>query len=464
MDDLRGWPPVKNNFPRRVTSRSGWTKKWMSLPNITATDTNQKQTTEKTTAMKTNRNIITSIATAAIALIASAASSHAANRTLILLQENSNGKSYLDGVLSGAAQFAADSLIDSLVEGGEALKFESLANGRYQNFINLSDLNCTRAKLLDSLIAESRAGRTVDLAVLGHGADNLLGLHDGEVLTGLTSKFVRGADGIFRRQTDEGSLRRLLADARTREGSSFNFKLRLVHMCNCFGGTLNDDWLAIGAKVSVGAPRMDWMPEPMNTFFWDDFVKNDKTVAKAAADSLAATRPLWFFMPTYQDENPVLGLNKLDETQQSVSGDRNLIFRDEFRMSLNQSRTFNIRAVDPNTFVRVFVEPNQRYSFTTDGSKWNDGGFLSPDVTAAGHSSNIFGPRRYPFFNAMSLVGERFNRPDGNPFNFVLNSGFKIGTSHSRTFSSTGFLNLFANDNLFPDNRGSVKVTVKRIQ
>jgi hypothetical protein len=407
--------------------------------------------------MKTHRNTIAALIAAATAVVSGV--SEAANRTLILLQENSNGTSYLGEDMGDTT--AIDRIIDTAVELGETAKFRAIAAARYQRFVDLSDTRCTRENLLRELIKQSKEGFVTDLAVLGHGDRDLLGLNAGAILVGSPTF----SQTLPNRQRDPRHIRNLLLDARLRENNpNFNFKLRLVHMCNCFGGTVNDDWLAIGAKTAVGAPLMDWMPEPMNTFFWDDFTKKDRTVAKAAADSLAATRPFYSVLPDYHVVDPEIGLNRLDETQQLVSGDRNLIFRDEFRMALNESRTFTINAKDANTFVRVFTEPNQRYSFASNTDRWNDGGFLSPSVTAAGHSANIFGPRRISTVNAMSLCAERFTTTNASSFNFIFGSGFKIGMSHSRTFANTGFLTLFANDNIFNDNRGSVKVTIKRIQ
>ena len=411
------------------------------------------------TMKPSTRTTIAAIATAVTALAAGV--SEAANRTLILLQENSAGKSYLGDDIGDTS--AIDRIIDTVAELGETAKFRSLAQGKYQRFVDLSDTNCTRENLLRELIKQTKEGFVTDLAILGHGDTDFLGLNGTGSLVG--SPGFATTDRFGRR--DPRHIRNLLADARTRENNpGFKFNLRLVHMCNCFGGTLNDDWLAIGAKVSVGAPTMNWMPEPMNTFFWEDFLKRDKTVSKAAADSLASTRPFYTVIPDYHVVDPEIGLNRLDETRQTVSGDRNLIFRDEFRMALNESRSFTINARNASTFVRVFTEPNQRYSFTTNSARWNDGGFLSPDVTAAGHSSSPIGPRRFPLFNAMSLCAERYHTTTTGSFNSnaVPNSGFRIGTSHSRTFANTGFLNLFANDNLYNDNRGSVIVTIRRIQ
>ena len=430
----------------------------MSLPNLKSRqDPKPTNKTRKIDIVKTNRNTITALVAAATTLVAGL--SQAANRTLILLQENSSGKSYLENTKADTS--AIDRIIDAAVELGETAKFRSLAQGKYQRFVDLTDTRCTRENLLCELIKQSKEGFVTDLAVLGHGNTDVLGLNGGGSLVG--SPTFSQFDSNLRR--DPRHIRNLLADARVRENNpNFNFKLRLVHMCNCFGATVNDDWLAIGAKTAVGAPLMDWMPEPMNSFFWDDFVKKDRTTSKAAADSLAATRVVYTVIPDYHVVDPESNLNRLDETGQVVSGDRNLIFRDEFRVALNESRTFTILAKDANTFVQVFTEPGQRYIFSANSDKWNDGGLLSPDVTAAGHTLNIFGPRRLPSVNAMSLCAERFSTTNASPFNFLSGSGFKVGMSHTRTFASTGFLTLFANDNVFGDNRGSVKVTIKRVQ
>lgn len=406
--------------------------------------------------MKTNTIAAIAAATALISGI-----SQAANRALILLQENSNGKSYLEGLVEDTT--GIDRIIDAAVESGETAKFRGLAQGKYQRFVDLSDVNCTRENLLRELIKQSKDGFITDLAILGHGGDNILGLNGSGRLIG--SPEFPTTDRLGRR--DPRHIRNLLADARVRENNpNFQFKLRLVHMCNCFGSTLNDDWQAIGAKVSVGARFNNYMPEPMNTFFWEDFLKKDKTVDKSAADSHTFTVPFYSILPDYHTVDPDTGLNKFDESRQVVLGDRNLIFRDEFRMALNESRTFTISARNEHTFVRVFTEPGQRYSFTANTDKWNDGGFLSPDVTAAGHSNSLPGLRRFPQFNAMSLCAERFHTTSTGLFgaNAVSNSAFRIGTSHSRTFASTGFLDVVANDNIYRDNRNSVKVTIKRIQ
>jgi hypothetical protein len=418
--------------------------------------------------MKTNLNTVRKLIIASAALITVSAS-HAVNRTLLLLQENSNGTSYMTDVLpAGPTRDAADAIIDTFVEISETAKFQALASQHYERFVNLSDTNCTRAKLLDELIKQSKDGYVVDLAVLGHGDKEKLMLHNGELLTGQTTTTV--FNPVTRTTSNlilPGSIRTLLTEARTREGSSFAFKLRLVHMCNCFGGTTNDDWLAIGAKTSIGAPLMDWMPEPLITFFWDDFVKNDKRASQAAADALAATRTLWQAVPGYTTVQ-ANGMTKIQETQQLVSGNGNLIFKDEYQLALNQSRSITVQANRTHTFPLVYLVAGQKYSFTCSSSDTWANGFAPFTITS---NANGYAPgpldalRRNGAANMMALVGERFTHPSAsNPLNFIGGSGFTIGVSKSYTAPGHGFLNLFANDIItgYGDNSGSITVTVKR--
>lgn len=395
----------------------------------------------------------TRLAAAALLLSASVFSSLAAcgvdvNRTLILLQENGGYFKPIADALDGPAEDAARGIIDGIVEAGETLKFQELARGHYQRFVNLTDENATRAKLLQELIDQTVDGYTVDLAILGHGAKEVLFLHNNELLTG----------------TRTGNIRSLLADARRIKGAKFQFKLRLVHMCNCYGSTVNDDWLAIGAQTVVGSKYNNYMPEPMTTLFWDDFVKKDKSVRQAAADSYAASKVIWQVVPGYTTPARGTRLTKIQESAQVVSGDGNLIFNDECVLKLNETQTVVVRADRTHTFPGIYLVPGQRYKFTATGT-WNSGGLFTPTVNANGYRPGPFDGGRRHSSNMMSLVGERF-RHNGDVLSFISGSGFKIGTSRTYTATAGGYLNLFANDNLlaYGDNTGRVTVKIKRVQ
>src|SRR5687767_2315746 len=90
------------------------------------------------------------------------------NKTMIILQENGGRLVYIDDYISGRTQTQIESVIDRAAETFETLKTALQSVGYYTKVINLSDANCTRQKLLDNLIAETKAGRQVDLFIFGH--------------------------------------------------------------------------------------------------------------------------------------------------------------------------------------------------------------------------------------------------------------------------------------------------------
>lgn len=200
------------------------------------------------------------------------------NKTMIILQENGGKLVYIDDYISGKTQALIESVIDKTAETFETVKSALQSVGYYTKVINLTDVNCTRAKLLDNLIAETKAGRQVDLFIFGHGGTNRLELFGEQRLTGGTT----------------GNIRSLLTEARAREKNpKFNFNLRLVYMANCVGGSTNDDWVAAGADASVGSICYNAMPEPMITLFMNKFVRENKTVAVSANEAYNESVAVW---------------------------------------------------------------------------------------------------------------------------------------------------------------------------
>ncbi len=199
------------------------------------------------------------------------------NKSLIVLQENS-GQIPLDSSVPTALKQQITFLIDGLAETFENVKTTLQSVGRYDVVHLLTDNSCSRAKLLDALVSEAKTGRTTDLIILGHGSPEKLVLK-------LTPHLRGGASQ---------NIRSLLTDAQARGVNSL--KLRMVYMCNCFGSTLNDDWLAIGAKVSIGSHQLDMMPEPMTTFFVHNWLAGQKA-KDAAKNAYEATIP--FYLPFY---------------------------------------------------------------------------------------------------------------------------------------------------------------------
>jgi hypothetical protein len=399
--------------------------------------------------MKTQRNTIAALILAATAFVTG--TSEAANRTLILLQENSSRRSSLDGTFSGAVQAIVDGIINGVVSTSQSAKFQGLAAGSYQRFVNLSDSNATRERLLAELIRQSKDGFTTDLAILNNSSRDVLNMRGG-FLTGSPSFGTGRADHI----------RNLLSQARVIEGnSSFRFKLRLVQMNGGFSSSLSDDWENIGAETVVGLTRRNWMPEPLNHKFWSEFVKTDTPARDAAARAISDARFLWSFVPGYDIVDPAVGLSKLNETNLSVTGNRALIFKDEFQLNLNESRLVSVRANRIHNFPGVFIAAGEQYSYTATGT-WKSTLF-APLVSANGHAPGAFdGGRRHPA-NMMALIGERFRR-NNDITTFISGSGFRIGASNTISVTGNGFLCLYANDSLvgYADNSGTVTVRIRR--
>jgi hypothetical protein len=220
------------------------------------------------------------------------------NKTMIILQENGGRLVYIDDYISGKTQTLIESVIDKTAETFESVKSALQSVGYYTKVINLTDANCTRVKLLDNLIAETKAGKQVDLFIFGHGGTDKLSLFGTEKLTGGPT----------------GNIRSLLSEARTKENNpKFNFNLRLVYMANCVGGSTNDDWVAAGADASVGSICYNAMPEPMITLFTNKFVRENKTASVAANEAYNESVFAWQTFSALYDL-------KLDEPPPAATG------------------------------------------------------------------------------------------------------------------------------------------------
>jgi hypothetical protein len=171
------------------------------------------------------------------------------NRTMIAVQAEAvlaselGLREYLNDAQFNTVRNIANTIVNTFTSS----KSQFQGAGKYQRIVNLNGNNCKRANLLAQLIEQTEDGFHVDLYIFGHGGPEKLMLF-GDSLTGGSN----------------GNIRSMLAEARRLKGSStFSFKLRLVYMGDCFASSLNDDWLAIGAKTSIGSEHLDYMPEPM---------------------------------------------------------------------------------------------------------------------------------------------------------------------------------------------------------
>ncbi len=381
------------------------------------------------------------------------------NTVLVVLQENTGKLSFAQEIPE-PFRTTLNKVVDALAENFENFKTKLQLADRYEKVIYLTDVMCTRANLLNTLITQAKLGKTVDLLVLGHGGDTQDGsiffllLNNGERLPESDATF-KTASGI---KSFKG-IRSLLTDARAREGSGFNFNLRLVYMCNCKGGNTNDAWISIGAKTAVGSVNNNYMPEPQITYFFNDFVVNGKTAAQAANDSWIGSRPFYSPIPYMQQlEN---GMTRIDCSKMKVDGNTGLRFAAS-KLGVNETKTFVIKAGVSFNHTTLFMSAGEQYQFTVGGTDlWKNG---STETTANGYQPGLLdGARRQSSYNMMTLVGEIFR--DMNNTSYT-GTHFKIGTSRTYTAAVSGFLMCHANDVLigYGDNTGQVSMTVKRLK
>jgi hypothetical protein len=352
-------------------------------------------------------------------------------KNLILLQENSGRVAFLNSIADSNLRNLVRTGIDGLAENFESIKTSLQLRGYYDQIINLTDVNCTKAKLLAEMIKQTRAGNVFDLLILGHGGPKTIALHGSETLTDV-------------------DIANLLTQAR-QQHAGINFNLRLVYMCNCFSGSLLDSWLSIGAKTALGCDGVNFMPEPQITYFFDDFVKKNFNAVEANNRSFTASDAIWSVLS--------LPASKRTESKLRVKG-ANIKF-EGIRLTVGETVTKVISANAPYNFTNLYLVAGERYQFTvavTD--KWKNG---FNETNAKGYTKGLFDVPRQPSYKMLQLVGEIFNE-NRNSLSY---SGihFGIGTSKTWDVSLTGFLVCHANDGLvfYGDNSGSVTVTIKRI-
>ncbi len=117
------------------------------------------------------------------------------------------------------------------------------AHRHYDHIIMLEDEQATAAHLWRALLDAGDA--TVDILMLVHGqVGYACGFGDHQI----------GADFF-------NSLRSLRAAGVAR------FQLRAVYQMNCYGMSLAEDWLSIGAQAVNGSVGVNWLPEPSLSVF-----------------------------------------------------------------------------------------------------------------------------------------------------------------------------------------------------
>lgn len=137
----------------------------------------------------------------------------------------------------------ASQLLDWTTEEYGKLVVRLQARRHYYEIVILEDERATASRLMHSLLDADDA--EVDVLMLVHGqAGYACGCGDHQV----------GADFF-------AALRQLQAAGLAR------FRLRAVYQMNCYGQTLGEEWLSVGAQAVNGAVGINWLPEPSLSVF-----------------------------------------------------------------------------------------------------------------------------------------------------------------------------------------------------
>lgn len=140
---------------------------------------------------------------------------------------------------------------DNLIETVElsANRYTAAKPEFYGSVTILRNGTATYQALKDKLISLSKEGMLIDVMILTHGARNNIVTLDGYI----------NADNIREiKKANGGPLR-----------------IRSVYMMNCWGSSLNQAWIDIGARVSSGSKDINYLPEPTTFFFFRNWKKGD---------------------------------------------------------------------------------------------------------------------------------------------------------------------------------------------
>jgi hypothetical protein len=141
---------------------------------------------------------------------------------------------------------------------------------RYDKIIVLEDKQANGPALANALINASQAHQ-VDVLLLVHG-------HRG-CLVGYKGKEIVGSE----------TFQPLLAAYR-QDSSLLN--LRMVYGLNCYGSTLAETWMALGAQAVNGALGVNWLPEPSLSVFLYNWLKG-RRYSQAVQRSNQQANQLW---------------------------------------------------------------------------------------------------------------------------------------------------------------------------
>jgi hypothetical protein len=175
------------------------------------------------------------------------------------------------------------------------------AHPHYDRIVVLEEEQATAAHLWQALLDAGDA--TVDLLMLVHGqAGYACGHGDNQV----------GVDFF-------AGLRQMRAAGLAR------FRLRAVYQMNCYGQSLGQEWLSIGAQAVNGSVGVNWLPEPSLSVFLRGWLSGQSFEQAVQRSYRAASRTLGLvWRPQGSRDGVRLPHDKIISSRMEVFGDGTL--------------------------------------------------------------------------------------------------------------------------------------------
>jgi GH24 family phage-related lysozyme (muramidase) len=310
------------------------------------------------------------------------------------------------------------SATDSLLENAELVisRYSSASPDPYGTVQILRNGSALYGSLKDTLIQLTEAQKVIDLFVLTHGSADSIALEGSERINGHK---IREIKTVF--------------------NGGRPIRLRSVYMMNCVGSSLNQAWIDIGAKVSAGSIRNNYIPEPTMYYFFTNW-KQGKSFNDSVVDAYQRTISAIEAIITTGLRVAVPGSNLIPGFNALVESIADIEHRDFIQDSapvVTGDGTVNIRA-DALSFSHS--APTRSFAYVPMG-RGHDGVVLPRSLQTAPSTVPMHvSPQAIDFIKSFEAFrGELYNDPAGHcsiGYGHLVHRGTCDGSAAEAEFNS----------------------------
>lgn len=175
------------------------------------------------------------------------------NTALVVFIENTGALPFQwESTVGKMVQEGLEKVIDYISEEFEKWlnKFSEAKGKKYREVIILEDAKATYSNLKSTLHDLAGKDYIIDVFTLAHGNSTSFSGYNGASISDRDIRAIRDTYGKA-------------------------LPIRVVYMMNCKAAGLNDDWIYAGARAVAGAVNNNYIPEPMMTKVWNNWLRGD---------------------------------------------------------------------------------------------------------------------------------------------------------------------------------------------